>query len=66
MVIAIAAQFGIVMEKNEAKDIVLNLTKSSAVGVEVATTGKIIGSLAKIVPGIGSVVGGVICGSLLV
>ena len=44
MVIAIAAQFGIVMEKNEAKDIVLNLTKSSAIGVTVDATGKIIGS----------------------
>ena len=63
MVIAIATQFGITMEKKEAKDIVLNLSKSSAIGVAVATTGKVIGSIIKLFPGIGSVVGGTICAS---
>ena len=63
MVAAIAAQFGITMEKNEAKDIVINLSKSSAIGVAVATTGKIVGSIIKLFPGIGSVIGGTICAS---
>lgn len=63
MIIAIAAQFGIEKEKNEAKDIVLKLTKTSGVGVAVAASGKIIGSMIKLFPGIGSAIGGVICGS---
>lgn len=63
MIIAIAAQFGFAMEKNKAKDIVIQLTKTSTVGAAVAVGGKIIGSLVKLFPGIGSVVGGVICAS---
>lgn len=63
MIIAIATQFGITMEKKEAKDIFINLSKSSILGAAVATTGKIVGSLIKLFPGIGSVVGGTICAS---
>lgn len=63
MIIAIAAQFGIEKEKNEAKDMIIKLSKSTAVGATVAGVGKIVGSLIKLVPGIGSVVGGAICGS---
>ena len=61
VVAAIATQFGFTMEKNEAKDIVVNLSKSSDIGVAVATTGKKVGSIIKLFPGIGSVIGGTIC-----
>ena len=63
MVIAIATQFGIKMEKNKAKDIVVNLSKSSILEAGVAIAGKIVGGTIKLFPGIGSVVGGTICAS---
>ena len=63
MVIAIAAQFGIEIDSIKAKDIVLSLSKSAVVGTVIGSAGKIIGSFIKIVPGIGTAVGGAICGS---
>ena len=63
MVISIAAQFGITLEKEEAGNIVKNLSKSSLVGGFIAGAGKLIGSLSKSIPGIGTAVGGTISGS---
>ena len=63
MVIDIAYQFGITMEKNEAKDIVINLSKSSVLTAGIAATGKIVGSVIKFFAGIGSVAGGTFCES---
>jgi uncharacterized protein (DUF697 family) len=63
MIISIAAEFGKSLEKAEAADIFKNLTKSVSVGALIAGTGKIVGSLIKLFPGIGSVVGGAISGS---
>lgn len=58
MVIAIAAQFGITLEKKEAGDIVKNLTKSSVVGAVVAGAGKFIGSIVKLLTVAGTAIGG--------
>ena len=63
MIIAIAAQFGISLKKAEVAEILKNLSKSVGVGALVAGAGKVIGSLIKIIPGIGTAVGGVISGS---
>ena len=63
MVITIAAEFGKSLEKTEASQIVKNLSKSSAVGILVAGTGKIIGTVVKLLPGVGSAIGGAISGS---
>lgn len=63
MVIAIAAQFGITLEKKEAGDIVKNLSKSSAVGAVVAGAGKFIGSMVKLLPVAGTAIGGAISAS---
>ena len=63
MIIAIAAQFGISLKKAEVTEILTNLSKSVGVGALVAGAGKVIGSLIKIIPGIGTAVGGVISGS---
>lgn len=63
MVITIAAEFGKGLKKTEANDIIKNLTKSTAVGAIVAGAGKLIGSIVKFCPGIGSAIGGAISGS---
>ena len=63
MVITIESQFGKGIKRTEASDIIKSLTKSTAVGAIVASAGKLIGSLIKIIPGIGSAIGGVISGS---
>lgn len=63
MIIRIAALFGKNLKKSEASDIIKNLTKTTAVGFLVAGTGKIIGSIIKLFPGLGTAIGGAISAS---
>ena len=63
MIIAIAAQFGKSLKKAEVAEILKNLSKSVGVGAVVAGAGKVIGSLIKFIPGIGTAVGGAISAS---
>jgi len=62
MIIAIASEFGKSLKKTEATDLIKSLSKSVSLGALIAGGGKIVGSIIKLFPGIGSVIGGAISG----
>ena len=63
MIIRIASLFGKNLKKAEATDIIKNLSKTTVVGTFLAGTGKIVGSILKLFPGLGTAVGGTISAS---
>ena len=64
MIIAIALTFGISIDKNTAKQHLKSLAASVGVGAAAGLVGKVAASSLKLIPGVGTVIGGVINASI--
>ena len=64
MIIGIAISFGIKLEKKKAVELVKTLLASAGTTAAFGVCGYIIASLLKLIPGVGTIVGGIINGSV--
>jgi uncharacterized protein (DUF697 family)/GTP-binding protein EngB required for normal cell division len=64
MIIGIAINFGIKLEKKKASELVKTLIASAGTTAAFGVCGYIIASLLKLIPGVGIIVGGIINGSV--